>query len=174
MAAWPPTAACNDCFRVGDVDAVARDLVAVHVNQQGRLAEFLHDGEFREARHLRETPLDFERLFLENVQIGTINFYRERAFQSGERFVHCVFSGLRVVENDAGKCLEVILDVFGQLRFVVDRSLFPRGIVIGFQANVKLIVKEAGGIGAVVGAAKFRTDVGDHRILQQNDCGPAG
>ena len=43
----------NDRFDVGDVDAVARDLVAIDVDQQAGLAEFADDGEFGEAGNLR-------------------------------------------------------------------------------------------------------------------------
>ena len=34
-------------FHVGDIDAVARDLVAVHVDQQAGLAKFPHHGQIR-------------------------------------------------------------------------------------------------------------------------------
>ena len=34
-------------FHVGDVDSVARNLVAVHIDQQARLAQLAHDGQVR-------------------------------------------------------------------------------------------------------------------------------
>ena len=39
-------------FHVGHVDAVARDLVAIHVDDQARLAQLAHHGEFGESGHL--------------------------------------------------------------------------------------------------------------------------
>ena len=94
-------------FDVGHVDAVARNFVAVGVNQQARLAEFAHDGEFAETGDLREPPLDLEGFVLQDIQIGTVNFHGQRALQTGERFVHGVLGGLRVIENHAGKGVEL-------------------------------------------------------------------
>ena len=99
-------------------------------------------------------PLDFQRLVLKNIQIGPIDFHRQRALQAGQCFVHGIFSRLRVVENHAGKRCKLLLNIFGQLRFVVDRAAFPGGIAIGFQSHVKLIVEETGGIGAVIRTAR--------------------
>ena len=39
----------HHAFHVRHVDAVARDLVAVHVDQQAGLAEFAHHGQFGES-----------------------------------------------------------------------------------------------------------------------------
>ena len=39
-------------FHVGNIDAVAGDFVAIHVDQQAGLAQLAHHGEFREARNL--------------------------------------------------------------------------------------------------------------------------
>ena len=74
VAAWPPTAACDHGLDVGDVDAVARDLRAVGVDDQAGLAEFAHDGEFGEAGGLVQNVLDFDGLFLENIEIGADRF----------------------------------------------------------------------------------------------------
>ncbi len=38
-----------------------------------------------------------------SVQIAAINLDGERALQAGQRFVHGVFRGLGVVEDDSGK-----------------------------------------------------------------------
>ncbi len=45
---------------------------------------------------------------------------------------------------------------------------FPGGIAVRLQADVKLIIEEPGRISAIVGPAKFGTDVGDHGISHQN------
>ena len=122
----------HDGFHVGDVDAVARDLVAIDIDQQAGLAEFAHDGQFRESGHLRETALDLERLALQDIQVGSVDLYGERALQSGQRFVHRVFGRLRVVEDDSGKALSLLLDVLGQLGLVVDRPVFQEASLYGF------------------------------------------
>ena len=103
MAAWPPTAACTTRFHVRHIDAVARDFVAIHVDQQAGLAELAHHGQLRESRNLRESSFDLERFVLQHVQVRAVDFHGQRALQSGERFVHGVFGGLRVIENHAGK-----------------------------------------------------------------------
>ena len=38
-------------FDIGNVDAVARDLVAIDIDQQARLAELAHNGEVGKARN---------------------------------------------------------------------------------------------------------------------------
>ena len=48
-------------------------------------------------------------LLSSTFEIFAEDFYGQRAFQSGERFVHGVFGGLREVENDAGEGVELLL-----------------------------------------------------------------
>ena len=67
---------------VGDVDAVARDFFAVHVDLHAGLPQFAHDGEFGEAGHLLQHALDFDRFVFEHLQIGSENLHRQRALQA--------------------------------------------------------------------------------------------
>ena len=42
----------NHCFNIGDIDAVAGNLVAIDVNQQAGLAQFAHHRQIGESGHL--------------------------------------------------------------------------------------------------------------------------
>ena len=99
----------DDSFHVCYVDSVARDFFAIHIDQKAGLAEFAYNREFREARNLRERVLDLEGLVLKHVEILSVDLYRERALQAGERFIHCIFGRLRVIEDDAGKAVSFLL-----------------------------------------------------------------
>ena len=97
----------NDRLDVGYIDAVTGDLVAIHIDQQAGLAEFANNRQFGKSRHLREPALDFERLALQNIQVGAIDLYGKRALQARQSLVDCIFGRLRVIEDDSGKCLRV-------------------------------------------------------------------
>ena len=145
---------------VGDVQAVARDPRAVDLDGQARLPEFLHQGDVPDAAHPLEDLLDGLALLLQRLQVGAEHLDGERAFQAGLRLVHRVFGRLGVVEDDAGKGRELLVDRVDQSGLVAIGAVPLR---VGFQADVEFDVEEAGGIGAVVGAAEFRGDRGDLR-----------
>ncbi len=140
----------NHSFDVGNVDAVARNLVAIDVDQKAGLAKFAHYGEFGEAGYLAESVLDLDGFVLKYVQVVTIDFDRQRALEAGERFVHRVFGGLRVVEDNSGKGREFLVDGFDQLFLVADVA-GPGLVLVRLESNVELAVKKARGIGAIVG-----------------------
>src|SRR4029077_7901820 len=123
------------------------------------------DGELGETGSLVEDVLDFDSFFLENVEIGAEDFYREGALEASEGFVDGVFGGLGVIEDDAGIGFEFFLDVNDELLFRMDRAFFPRRVTVRFQADIKLAVEEAGGISAVIGTAEFGADDGNLRVF---------
>ena len=104
------------CFYVRDVDAIARNLVAVDIHQQAGLAQFAHDGEFGESGHLRQNVLDLDRLVLKNIQIVAVDFDRKRTLQTSQGLVDGVFRRLRVVENDSREGGEFLVDGLDQFR----------------------------------------------------------
>ena len=107
-------------FHVGDVDSVARNLVAIHIDQQAGLAKFAHHRQFGEARNFGQHVLDLDGFVLQHVQVGAIDFDRQRTLQPGQRFVHGIFRGLRVVEDDSGKGAEFLVEGCDQLFLVAD------------------------------------------------------
>ena len=55
-------------------------------------------------------------LLLEQREVGAEDLHVERALEAGQRFVDGVLGGLGVVERDAGKDGELLLDRVDQLR----------------------------------------------------------
>src|SRR6185437_703257 len=136
--------------------------------EQAGLSEFAHDGEFGEARNVFENPFDLDVFVLEDVQVRAVDFHGQRALESGEGFVHSIFSGLRVIENNAREGGKFLLKSIGQFGFVVNASLPPCGIVVWLQSHIKFIVEEAGWVSSIIRAAEFRADLRDHGIRHQN------
>ena len=91
---------------------------AVDLDGEAGLAQFLHQGHVGDAAHLLQHPLDGLALLLKDIEVGAEHFDRQRAFQAGFRFVHGVFGRLGVVEDDAGKGLELSVDRLDQRRLV--------------------------------------------------------
>jgi hypothetical protein len=118
--------------------------------------EFLHQRHVLDAAHLLQHLLDGLALLLQRVQIGAEDLDGQRAFQAGFRFVHGVLGRLGVVEDDAGKGLELLVDGLDQRRLGAIRAGPLR---IGFQADVEFDVEKAGRIGAVVGPASSEATV---------------
>src|ERR1700676_980182 len=157
----------HDGFDVGNVDAVTRDFLTIGFDEQAGLAEFANDGEFGKAFGLGEDVFDLHGFFLEDLKIRAENLDGEGALEAGESFVDGVFGGLRVVEDDAGGGFEFFLEVGDELFLGMDGALLPSAVVVRLQADVKLAVEEAGGIGAIVVAAELGADDGDLRILRE-------
>jgi len=104
-------------FHIGNIDSVPGDLVAIDIDQQARLPELAHDGEFGEPGHVGECVLDLDGFVLKYAQIVTIYFDGQRAFEPSQCFIHGIFGGLGIVENNAGEGCEFLVDRFGELFF---------------------------------------------------------
>ena len=153
----------DDRFDIVDIDAVARDFRAVGIDGQAGLAEFADDGELLEAGRVIEDVAISTALFSSTLRSGPKTFTASADLEAGERFVHGVFGGLREIEDDAGVGRRACCSTSStQIVLGVDGALTPGLVVVGFEADVKLAIEEAGGIGAVVGAAEFGADDGDH------------
>ena len=126
----------------------------------------------RDAGHGRDHALHGVRLGLERREIGAENLHGEGALEAGLRFVHRVLGRLGVVEDDAGKCLQLLLNR-------VDRAAAscgsprPRGIVVRLQTHEVLVVEEADRIGAVVRAPELVRHGRHLRKAQQDRPAPA-
>ena len=92
-------------------------------------------------------------LLLQRLQVGAEYLDRQRALQAGLGLVHRVLGRLGVVEVDARKCLQLLVDGRDQRLLV---AVWAVPLRIRLQADEELDVEEAGGVGAVVGTAEFR------------------
>ena len=106
-------------------------------------------------------------LIFEGCEVGSENLDGEGALQAGFGLVHGVLGGLGVVEDDAGEGCELLLNGFDQLRLGAEVA-GPGLVVIWLQADIELVVEEAGGVGAVIGAAQFIGHGGDLREAEQD------
>lgn len=97
-------------FHVRHIDAVAGDLVAIHVDEQARLAQLAHHRQLGKARNVPQRVLDAQRQILQRLEVRAEDFHRQRALQAGEGLIHGVFGGLCVIENDARKGREPFVD----------------------------------------------------------------
>src|SRR5579872_4418706 len=154
-------------FDIRNVYSVAGDLSAIDVDKETRLSELANHGEIGESGDASESVLDLDGLVLKDVQVVAVDFDGERTFQAGEGLVDRIFGRLRVVENDPGEGRELFVDRVDQFFFIAEISV-PNVVFVRLKPDVELAVEEAGGIGAVVGAAKFRADDRDLRIRHQN------
>jgi hypothetical protein len=107
----PAHRSLDHALDIGDIDAVTRDLVAIHVDLHAGLPQFAHHGEFGEARHLLQHAFDLDRFIFEYLQIRAKDFYGQRALQAGERLIHGVFGGLGEVENHSGIRIDFFLKI---------------------------------------------------------------
>src|SRR5579863_1759754 len=142
----------NHGLHIRDVDPVPRDLVAIDVDQKAGLAKFAHYGKLGKPRHVRKRVLDLYGFVLQNVQIVTIYFNRQRTLEARQRFVYGIFRGLGIVENNSRKGAEFLVNRFDEFVFLLDVSL-PRFVLVRPEANVKFTVEEACMIRAVVRTA---------------------
>ena len=141
---------------IGDIDAVACNLFAVHVNLNAGLPEFPDHRELAESRYLLQNALDLDCLIFQHLQVGPEDFYRQSALQSGQCLVDGILSRLREVENHSGILLNLFLNNFRQLGFIANRPFAPRRIFVGLQPDIKLTIEESGRVGAVVGTGQFQ------------------
>src|SRR5579863_3413282 len=59
----------NYSFYIGNTDSVARDLVAVDIDEQTGLAKFAHNCELRETGDFGQNVFDLDRLVLKHIQV---------------------------------------------------------------------------------------------------------
>ena len=131
-------------LHVGDIDAVAGNLVAIDIDQQAGLAQLAHYRQIGKAGHAGEDIFDLHRFVLKDVQIVAIDFDRQRTLEAGQGFVHRVFRGLGVVKDNSGKGAELLVDGCDQLFLVVDLAI-PGFVIVGTQADIEFAIEKAGG-----------------------------
>ena len=154
----PADGRLDQAVDVGDVQAVAGDLGAVDVHGQARLAEFLDQRDVFDPAHAFQDVLDRLAFGFQRLQVRPEDLDRQRAFQAGFGFIHGVFGRLRVVEDDAGKRLELLVDGLDQLRLGAIR---PLPFAVGLEPDEEFHVEKAGGVRAVVRPAMLGGDDGD-------------
>jgi hypothetical protein len=96
------------------------------------------------------------------------DLHGQRAFQSGESFIHGIFRRLREVKDYSRVLLDFFLQIRGQFGLVVNRSPRPGAILVRSQPDVKLAVEKSCGVGAVVGTGQLRAHLGDHGVSHQD------
>ena len=132
---------------------VARGAGAVDIDLDGGLAE---RGEYRkigDALHGRKNRLDLVGGVGERLQVVAVKLDRVLALHAGDGLGDVVLQILREVELDAGKFL---LELRQQLRGQFVLVVRARPFADRFQRREEFGVEQAGGIGAVVGAAMLR------------------
>ena len=135
-------------LNVGDVDLIARGLLAVHLEVDVGLAEGVKNSEVLDSLHLLHRVHDLIGFFLENFQIVAIDLRGKFAFHAADGFFHVVFDGLRKSPVTPG--------IFSSSRFMAAiRSvliLMEDGppLFLGFQVHEVFRVEEAGRIRSVI------------------------
>ena len=56
-------------FDIGNIDAVARDLFAIHIDQQAWLPKLTNHRQFGEPRHVLKDIFNLQCLVFEHIQI---------------------------------------------------------------------------------------------------------
>ena len=69
----------DDAVDVVDIEAVARDGVAVDLDGQARLSQFLDECDVMDATYLRKDVLDGLALLLERAEVAAEHLHRQRA-----------------------------------------------------------------------------------------------
>ena len=69
----------NHGLDIGDVDSIARNLVAVDIDQQARLSKFTDHGQVGKPGSVGQRVLDLDGFVLENGQILSVDLDRQRA-----------------------------------------------------------------------------------------------
>src|ERR1022692_1143675 len=76
----------------------------------------------------------------------------QRTLEAGQCFVHGIFGGLGIVENNSGEGREFLIDRLDELFLIADFAS-PGFVLVGLEANVEFAVEETSGIGAIVGTS---------------------
>ena len=108
----------DQLVHVIDIQAIAGDAIPLDRDREAGLTQFLHQGHIADAAHIFQHPLDVFALLLKDIEVRPEHFHRQSAFQPGLGFIHGVFGRLGVIEDDAGKGLELLVDGFDQGRLV--------------------------------------------------------
>ena len=102
---------------------------------------------------------DLVALFFQGPQIVAVDLDGELAFDAADGLFHVVGDGLGEVPDDAGDLFEFAIHGGDQLVLVLVEDGAP--LLLGLEVDEVLGVEEAGGVGAVVGAAGLADDLGD-------------
>jgi len=77
----------NHGLDIGDVDSIAGNFVAVHIDQKAGLSKFADDGQVGKPWSAGQRVLDLDGFVLENCQVVPVDFYSQGAFQSGQGLI---------------------------------------------------------------------------------------
>ena len=144
----------------GGVDVAGRQSVAgrlgpVDVDAHGRLSQRTQHRQIDHARDLCHHVADLVGGTFQHLQIGAVELHRVLALHAGGCLLDVVLDVLREVEVHTRELVcEPVHHLLGQ-RLLADLA---RPFVGRFQRHEEFGVKEAGGVGAVIGAAVL----GDH------------
>ncbi len=105
-----------------------------------------------------EHLLDRLALLLERVEVRAEDLHRQRALQAGLGLIDRILGRLGIVEDDAGKGFELVVDRRDQRRLGVILAVPLR---IGFEPDIEFGVEETRRIGAIVRPAQLGCDGSD-------------
>ena len=135
-------------LHVGDVDLVARGLLAVHREVQVGLAEDAKDSEVLDSFDLAHDVDDLSALSSRVLQVVAIDLRGQLAFHAADRLFHVVLDGLGEAPDHAGNLLQ--LAVHGGDQFVLVLVKDGPPLFLGLQVDEVFGVEEARGVGSVV------------------------
>ena len=135
---------------IGDVEPITSHLRAICRYSQRRLPKLPNESHLLDAGHSVQHAFDLAATLLKDIQVSTKDLGIERALQPSLCFIHRIFGGLRVVERDAGKSAQLLVDRGNQRWF---RVIFAVPVTVWLEPHVELSIEEAGGVRAVVWTA---------------------
>ena len=133
--------------------AITRGACAIDIDLDGRLAERGEHRQIDDARHGGEHRLDLVRRLGQRGEIVAEQLDRILALHAGHCFGDVVLQILREVEFNAGEFRLQLRQQFGGKRILV---LDAGPVFHRLERREELGIKQAGGVGAVVGAALLR------------------
>jgi hypothetical protein len=129
-------------LNVGDIDSVARGLLAVNGNVQVGLSQ---DSKQAEILNTGDPAHDIDNLFalsFEDSQIITIQLDGKLAFYTADRFFHVVGDRLRKISQGSRHLAEFAVHCRNELVLVLVKHWSP--LALWFEVNEVLGVEEAG------------------------------
>ena len=157
---------------VGDVDAVAVGGSAVDGVVEVGLADDAEEAEVGDAGDATHDMRRSRRLSFEGLEVGAVELDGELALDAADGFFDVVGDGLREVPDDAGSFFKLAIHGGDELVLVLVEDGPP--LLLGLEVDEVFGVEEAGGVGAIVGAAGLADDLGDLGKRGQDEAGLFG
>src|SRR5271166_3828853 len=144
----------NCILDVGDIDRVARSLIAVHGEVEVGLADNPKHSQVLHALNILHDGDDLVRLGFERFQVVSINLDCQFALDTAHRFFHVVRNRLREVPGDSGNFFQLAAHRRDQPLFVLTEDRAP--LCLGQQINEVFGIEKACGVSAIIWTSYLR------------------